>query len=96
MCLKTIECDDSSYDCQTTIAAKRGKQYQHVQSETKKRKKLRILGECLLIHVSSLQGMALRTFVDIARLAERFNMRSQSVLITSFCDVTNKACFWRF
>ena len=36
----------------------------------------RILGECLLI--SSLQGKALRTLVDIARLAERFNMRSQS------------------
>ena len=36
----------------------------------------RILGECLLI--SSLPGKALRTHVDIARLAERFNMRSQS------------------
>ena len=36
----------------------------------------RILGECLLI--SSLPGKALRTYVDIARLAERFNMRSQS------------------
>ena len=35
-----------------------------------------ILGECLLI--SSLPGKALRTLVDIARLAERFNMRSQS------------------
>ena len=35
----------------------------------------RILGECLLI--SSLPGKALRTHVDIARLAERFNMRSQ-------------------
>ena len=34
-----------------------------------------ILGECLLI--SSLPGKALRTLVDIARLAERFNMRSQ-------------------
>ena len=34
------------------------------------------LGECLLI--SSLPGKALRTLVDIARLAERFNMRSQS------------------
>ena len=33
-------------------------------------------GECLLI--SSLPGKALRTHVDIARLAERFNMRSQS------------------
>ena len=37
---------------------------------------LRILGESLLI--SSLPGKALRTHVDIARLAERFNMRSQS------------------
>ena len=36
----------------------------------------RILGECLLI--SSLSGKALRTLVDIARLAEGFNMRSQS------------------
>ena len=36
----------------------------------------RILGECLLI--SSLPGKALRTLVDIARLAERFNMHSQS------------------
>ena len=35
-----------------------------------------MIGECLLI--SSLPGKALRTFVDIARLAERFNMRSQS------------------
>ena len=35
-----------------------------------------ILGECLLI--SSLPGKALRTLVDIARLAERFNMRSKS------------------
>ena len=35
-----------------------------------------ILGECLLI--SSLPGKALRTLVDIARLAERFNMRSPS------------------
>ena len=34
------------------------------------------LGERLLI--SSLPGKALRTHVDIARLAERFNMRSQS------------------
>ena len=34
------------------------------------------LGECLLI--SSLPGKALRTLIDIARLAERFNMRSQS------------------
>ena len=31
---------------------------------------------CLLI--SSLPGKALRTLVDLARLAERFNMRSQS------------------
>ena len=36
----------------------------------------RILGERLLI--SSLPGEALRTLVDIVRLAERFNMRSQS------------------
>ena len=36
----------------------------------------RILGESLLI--SSLPDKALRTHVDIARLAERFNMRSQS------------------
>ena len=34
------------------------------------------VGVCLLI--SSLLGKALRTHVDIARLAERFNMRSQS------------------
>ena len=40
------------------------------------RLKYRILGECLLI--SSLPGKALRTHVDIARLAKRFNMRSQS------------------
>ena len=33
-------------------------------------------GECLLI--SSLAGKALRTLVDIARLAERFSMRSQA------------------
>ena len=39
-------------------------------------RKQRILGECLLI--SSLPGMVLRMLVDIARLAERFNMRSQS------------------
>ena len=32
--------------------------------------------ECLLI--SSLPGKALRMLVDIARLAERFNMYSQS------------------
>ena len=37
----------------------------------------RILGECLLI--SSLPGKALRTLVDIARLAERFNKRFQSL-----------------
>ena len=36
----------------------------------------RILGECLLI--SSLLGKALRTLVDITRLAERFNECSQS------------------
>ena len=35
-----------------------------------------ILGECLLI--SSLPGKALIMLVDIARIAERFNMRSQS------------------
>ena len=35
-----------------------------------------MLGKCLLI--SNLQGKALRMLVDIARLAERFNMRSQS------------------
>ena len=40
------------------------------------RNKLRILSKCLLI--SSLPGKAFRTLVDIARLAERFNMRSQS------------------
>ena len=34
------------------------------------------IGECLLI--SSLTGKVLRTLVDIARLAERFNIRSQS------------------
>ena len=38
--------------------------------------KKRILGECIL--VSSFTGKALRTLVDIARLAERFNMLSQS------------------
>ena len=37
----------------------------------------RIPGLCLLI--SSLPGKALRTLVDIARLAERFNMRSQNI-----------------
>ena len=36
----------------------------------------RILGECLL--VSSLPGKALRMLVDVARLAMRFNMSSQS------------------
>ena len=36
----------------------------------------RILGECLL--KSSLPGKALRMHVDITRLAERFNMHSQS------------------
>ena len=35
----------------------------------------RILGECLFI--SSLPGKVLRTLVDIARLAERFDKRSQ-------------------
>ena len=35
-----------------------------------------ILGECILI--SSLSGKAFRALVDIARLAKRFNMRSQS------------------
>ena len=35
-----------------------------------------ILGESLLI--SSLPGKAMRTLVDIARLAKQFNMRSQS------------------
>ena len=37
-----------------------------------------MLCECLLI--SSLPGKALRTLVDIARLAERFYMRSQTKL----------------
>ena len=36
----------------------------------------RIVGECLLI--STLPGKSLRTLVDIVKLAERFNMRSQS------------------
>ena len=36
----------------------------------------RILGEYILI--SSLPGNALRTLVDIVRLGEQFNMRSQS------------------
>ena len=35
-----------------------------------------LIGECLLI--SSLPGKALRTLVDMARLAERFNIGSQS------------------
>ena len=35
-----------------------------------------ILGKCLLI--SRLPGKALRTHVDITRLAERFNLHSQS------------------
>ena len=43
----------------------------------KKAKKKRILGECLLI--SSLPGKASRMLVDIARLAERFNMHSRSL-----------------
>ena len=34
------------------------------------------IGECLLI--SSLPGKASRMLVDIARLAERFNVRSRS------------------
>ena len=38
--------------------------------------KYRIQGEYLLI--SSLPGKALRMLVDIARLAERFSMHSQS------------------
>ena len=38
--------------------------------------KIENTSECLLI--SSLPGEASRTHVDIARLAERFNMRSQS------------------
>ena len=37
-------------------------------------KYIAILGECLLISI--LPGKALRTLVYIARLAERFNMRS--------------------
>ena len=41
----------------------------------------RILGE------SSLPGKALRTRVDIARLAERFNMRSQSRFISLLLSV---------
>ena len=41
-----------------------------------KNDKYRIQGECLLI--SSLPGKDLRTLVEIARLVERFNMRSQS------------------
>ena len=36
----------------------------------------KILGECLMISI--LPGKGLRELVDIARLAERFNMRSQS------------------
>ena len=46
----------------------------HMYSEKMYVYKKGILGECLLI--SSLPGKALRTLVDIARLAERFNMRS--------------------
>ena len=38
-----------------------------------------MLGECLLI--STLPGDASRTLVDIARLAERLKMRSQSRLV---------------
>ena len=40
------------------------------------RKKKIILGECILI--SSLSGKASRTLVDIARLAEQFNVRFRS------------------
>ena len=36
-----------------------------------------MLGECRLISI--LPGKFLRTLVDIARLAERFNMGSQSL-----------------
>ena len=36
------------------------------------------IGSCLLI--LSLPGKALRTHVDIARLAERFNMRSVNLI----------------
>ena len=32
----------------------------------------------MFLLISSLPGKALRTLVDIARLAERFNMRSQA------------------
>ena len=46
------------------------------KTERYQRKKKRKLGECLLI--SSKPCKALRMLVDIARLAERFNMRSQS------------------
>ena len=36
----------------------------------------RILGDCILISI--LPGKSWRTLVDIARLAQRFKMRSQS------------------
>ena len=42
---------------------------------------LRILGECLLI--SSLPGKALRTLVDIARLAEVKRILGECLLISS-------------
>ena len=47
-----------------------------LESETMGKLINRIPGSRLLI--PSLPGKALRTLVDIARLAERFNMRSQS------------------
>ena len=47
-----------------------------LKSETKGKLINRIPGSHLLI--SSLPAKALRTLFDIARLAERFNMRSQS------------------
>ena len=51
-------------------------QHQRIMAKKSLSQIQRILGECLLI--SSLPGKALRTLVDIARLAEQFNMRSQS------------------
>ena len=48
-----------------------------LQSETMGKLINTIPGSRLLI--SSLPGKALRTLVDIARLAERFNKRSQSL-----------------
>ena len=50
--------------------------YLKMTQEETTTEKNRILGECLLI--SGLPGKSLRTLVDIARLAKRFNMRSQS------------------